>query len=126
MISLLLFFQTNISNIDINPRELNINNEKHSSSKITTHRLEVVSENNTVLDINPSNCSSENNMISISKETYKKLCNTSVELYKAKETIKNLNSMNQEKAVMIENLKKKVSQKGNHTEFSHLSSVNRK
>lgn len=65
-------------------------------------------------------------MISISKETYKKLCNASVELYKAKETIEKLNTMNQEKTVVIENLKKKLSHKGTYTEFAHLSPVNRK
>lgn len=65
-------------------------------------------------------------MISISKETYKKLCSASVELYKAQESIEKLNAMNKEKAVMIENLKKKLSHKRTDIEVSQFSPVNNK
>lgn len=72
---------------------MKINTVEHITSRSTTHRLDDASINDVVLDRDPSNGndSSATNMISISIETYKELFEDSVELYKAKDTIKALN-----------------------------------
>lgn len=119
-----LYVQTNISDINLNPRELSKNTAEHNSTRISTDRPNDASGSDMVSNCDPIIDSSETNMVTISKETYKKLCNASVELYKAKDLIEKLNTISREKDFVIEKLKKEISHKGTYTKYAHFSPVN--
>lgn len=67
---------------------------------------------------NDSGNSTTDRRVQISMEEYKKLCNSSVELYKAKKTIEKLTASNQKKDALIEKLSERH-------KFKHLSPVSK-